>query len=171
MYINSQNSFLLHLQITTLVNAYFGKIVTTDSPKSHNPVKNVHFIQILSIVLAIVAYYAGIMLIAFAFLLCSKLCWHNRLKPNSSVQFISKLVLASYVAISFVAHLLSSYLICLLGHGARRSFSVCPSKPETLLIVFNQLTIASELATCLYCLRVSAFCFMPFGKTAEIFII
>ena len=32
--------------------------------------------------LAILAYYAGIMLNAFATLLCSKLCWHNRLKPN-----------------------------------------------------------------------------------------
>ena len=31
--------------------------------------------------LAILAYYAGIMLNAFATLLCSKLCWHNRLKP------------------------------------------------------------------------------------------
>ena len=27
-------------------------------------------------------YYAGIMLDAFAILLCSKLCWHNWLKPN-----------------------------------------------------------------------------------------
>ena len=34
--------------------------------------------------LAILAYqyYAGIMLNAFATLLCSKLCWHNRLKPT-----------------------------------------------------------------------------------------
>ena len=31
--------------------------------------------------LAIFAYYAGIMLNAFTTLLCSKLCWHNRLKP------------------------------------------------------------------------------------------
>ena len=44
---------------------YFDKIIATDSPKSHNPVKNVHFIQILSIVLPIVlalcsmlSYYA-----------------------------------------------------------------------------------------------------------------
>ena len=27
-------------------------------------------------------YYAGIMLDAFSYLLCSKLCWHNRLVPN-----------------------------------------------------------------------------------------
>ena len=31
--------------------------------------------------LAILAYYAGIMLNAFATPLCSKLSWHNRLKP------------------------------------------------------------------------------------------
>ena len=54
----------------TLVNTYFDKIIATDSPKSHNPVKNVLFIQILSMVMANVAYYAGIMLNAFAFLLC-----------------------------------------------------------------------------------------------------
>ena len=30
-------------------------------------------------------YYAGIMLDAIAILLCSKLCWHNWLKPISSI--------------------------------------------------------------------------------------
>ena len=35
--------------------------------------------------LVIFAYYAGIMLNAFGFLSCSKLCWHNRLKPNVHV--------------------------------------------------------------------------------------
>ena len=40
------------------------------------------FIPILLITLAIFAYYAGIMLNALATLLCSKLCWHNRLKPT-----------------------------------------------------------------------------------------
>ena len=29
-----------------------------------------------------ISYYAGIMLDAFSDLLCSKLCWHNRLVPN-----------------------------------------------------------------------------------------
>ena len=29
-----------------------------------------------------ISYYAGIMLNAFSDLLCSKLCWHNRLVPN-----------------------------------------------------------------------------------------
>ena len=28
------------------------------------------------------SYYAGIMLNAFSDLLCSKLCWHNRLVPS-----------------------------------------------------------------------------------------
>ena len=80
-YVHKQFEFI-SIAFTTLVNAYFGKIITTDSPKSHNPVKNMYFIQILSIVLAILAYYAGIMLNAFVFLLCSKLCWHNRLKST-----------------------------------------------------------------------------------------
>ena len=29
------------------------------------------------------SYYAGIMLDAFRYLLCSKLCWHNWRKPNA----------------------------------------------------------------------------------------
>ena len=37
-----------------------------------------------SIMLAIFAYYASIMLNAFTTLLCSKLCWHNRHKPTCS---------------------------------------------------------------------------------------
>ena len=40
--------------------------------------------QILPIMLANFAYYAGIMLNAFTTLLCSKLCWHDRLKPTAS---------------------------------------------------------------------------------------
>ena len=31
-----------------------------------------------------ISYYAGIMLNAFSHLLCSKLCWHNRLVPKYS---------------------------------------------------------------------------------------
>ena len=42
-----------------------------------------NFIQVLPIVLTIIAYYADIMLNAFAFPLCLKLYWHNRLKPNT----------------------------------------------------------------------------------------
>ena len=76
-----QHFEFIFVTFATLVNAYFDKIITTDSPKSNNPVKSVHFTQILSIVLATFAYYAGIMLNAVAFLSCSKLCWHNRLKP------------------------------------------------------------------------------------------
>ena len=72
----------MFVAFATLVNAYFDNIITTVSPKSHNPVKSVHVIQILSIVLAIVTYYVGIMLNAFAFPLCSKLCWQNRLKST-----------------------------------------------------------------------------------------
>ena len=34
----------------------------------------------------IFAYYACIILIAFTFLVCSKWCWHNRLKPSTRVK-------------------------------------------------------------------------------------
>ena len=44
-----------------------------------------HIIHILLIMQTIFAYYAGIMLNAFTSLLCSKLCWHNRLKPTESM--------------------------------------------------------------------------------------
>ena len=70
MYIAKQFEFIF-VPFKTSKNAYFDKIITTDSPKSYTPVKNVYFTQILSIVLAIFAYYAGIMLNAFVFLLCS----------------------------------------------------------------------------------------------------
>ena len=66
-----ENFEFIFVAFATLFNTHFDKIIATDSPKSHNPVKSVHFIQILSIVLAIFAYYAGIMLNAFAFLLCA----------------------------------------------------------------------------------------------------
>ena len=58
---------LIFVVFTTLFTTYFDKIITTDLPKSHNPVKSVHFIQILSIVLANFTYYTGTMLSAFAF--------------------------------------------------------------------------------------------------------
>ena len=58
-YVHKQFEFNF-VAFTTLVNAYFGKIIITDSPKSHNPEKNMYFIQIMSIVLAILAYYTGI---------------------------------------------------------------------------------------------------------------
>ena len=32
-----------------------------------------------------ISYYAGIMLNAFNDLLCSKLCWHNRLVPSPTI--------------------------------------------------------------------------------------
>ena len=34
-------------------------------------------------------YYAGIMLNAFSHLLCSKLCWHNRLVPNQQMVILT----------------------------------------------------------------------------------
>ena len=70
MYVYKHFEFIV-VAFGTLVNAYFDEIITTNSPKSHNSVKNMCFIQILPIVLAILAYYAGIMLNAYAFLLCS----------------------------------------------------------------------------------------------------
>ena len=69
----------MFVAFATLFNTCFDKIdvITIDSPKFHNTVKSVHFVQIL---MANFAYSAGIMLNAFALLLCLKLCWHNRLK-------------------------------------------------------------------------------------------
>ena len=81
MYVYKHFKFIF-IAFATLFNTSFDKITTTNSSKSHNPVISVHFMQILSNVLANFAYYACIMLNAFAFLLYSKLCWHNRLKPS-----------------------------------------------------------------------------------------
>ena len=68
MYINTLNSFLLHLQCKSM--HIFDKIITTDSPKSHNPVKSIYFYKfcqwcckVLPIMLALcsmllLSYYA-----------------------------------------------------------------------------------------------------------------
>ena len=38
------------------------------------------------------SYYAGIMLNAFSDLLCSKLCWHNRLVPTESIKHNASII-------------------------------------------------------------------------------
>ena len=40
------------------------------------------FIRVYRSLLIFLTYYAGIMLDAFRYLLCSKLCWHNRPEPS-----------------------------------------------------------------------------------------
>ena len=52
-YVQLQHFELIFATFSTLVNAYFDKIITTNSPKSHNPVKNMYFIQFLPIMLAL----------------------------------------------------------------------------------------------------------------------
>ena len=76
-HINTLNSLLLHF--ATLVNTHLAKSLTHINP---NPTIHSFYIFFVPIMLTIFAYYAGIMLNAFTTLLCSKLCWHNRLKPN-----------------------------------------------------------------------------------------
>ena len=53
---------------------------------------------IFFITLTIFTYYAGIMLSALATLLCSNVCWHNRLKPNCECPIIPRIMLAKTVA-------------------------------------------------------------------------
>ena len=65
----------------TLVNTYLTKSLPHINPNLTILAKHV-FDIIFSIMLAIFAYYAGIMLNAFITPLCLKLCWHNRLKPS-----------------------------------------------------------------------------------------
>ena len=74
IYINTSNTFLLYLQ-SSFCQYIFDKIITTESPKSHNPVQNMYCIQILSFMLVLCS-------VTFVTLLCSKLCWHNWLKPR-----------------------------------------------------------------------------------------
>ena len=75
-----QHFELLFVTIATLVNSYLD--LTKCLPQLYPNLtitQSVHFIQIF---VAIFAYYADIMLNAFATLLCSILCWHNKLKPT-----------------------------------------------------------------------------------------
>ena len=78
-HINTLNSLLFHF--ATLVNTYLTKSLPHINPNLTILGKTC-ILYNFSIMLAIFAYYAGIMLNAFTTLLCSKLCWHNRLKPN-----------------------------------------------------------------------------------------
>ena len=43
-----------------------------------------------------ISYFAGIMLNAFVDLLCSKLCWHNRLVPNYSTAALCNIAISIY---------------------------------------------------------------------------
>ena len=63
--------------VTLIWSIAIATYLTKPLPATHSLKCNkvaMHFIQILSIIEAIYAYYAGIMLNAFATLLCSKLC-------------------------------------------------------------------------------------------------
>ena len=70
-HINTLNSLLLHF--ATFVNTYLTKSLQHINPNLTILGKTC-ILYIFSIMLAIFAYYAGIMLDAFTTLLCSKLC-------------------------------------------------------------------------------------------------
>ena len=72
-HINTLNSLLLHF--ATLVNTYLTKSLPHIIP-------NLTILDKTCILYKYFSYYAGIILNAFTTLLCSKLCWHNRLKPR-----------------------------------------------------------------------------------------
>ena len=86
-YVNmsTSNSFLLHLQLQS-INAYLTKSLSQIHPK----LTILHFIQTWSI-----SYAGNFCLLCWhcaqcfcqCSLLCSKLCWHNRLKPKPGLQF------------------------------------------------------------------------------------
>ena len=82
-HINILNSLLLHF--ATLVNIYLTKSLPRINPNLAILGKTCILYNFF-IMLAIFAYYAGIMLNAFTTLLCSNLCWHNRLKPSRSTK-------------------------------------------------------------------------------------
>ena len=44
-----------------------------------------------------ISYYAGIMLNAFSDLLCSNLCWHNRLVPTSELSEVESFTIDSMI--------------------------------------------------------------------------
>ena len=54
-----------------------------------------------------ISYYAGIMLNAFSDLLCSKLCWHNRLVPNYN----------TYILYQFIHYFILGILVEGIKHG------------------------------------------------------
>ena len=99
MYVYKHFKFIF-VSLVTLFNTHFEKMITTDSLKSHNPVKSVHCTQILSIVLAIFAYYPGIILNVFAFLLWSSII--GRDQP----------IILLFLPIMLCCNALKIYLLC-----------------------------------------------------------
>ena len=70
----------ISVAFATLVNTHFDKILSKDSPKSHNPV-NVYiytnFVNCAGNFCVLCWHYAQ----CFCHPIILKLCWHNRLKP------------------------------------------------------------------------------------------
>ena len=64
-------------------------------------------------------YYAGIMLDAFSYLLCSKICWHNRLVPTVGIYVVGNTEVTTVKFHSFVnclnALLLNGMLSATIG--------------------------------------------------------
>ena len=56
-----------------------------------------------------ISYYAGIMLDPFSDLLCSKLCWHNRLVPSVDMYMC---LLNNYIVIH-VLYVTAAYILLL----------------------------------------------------------
>ena len=66
-------------------------MVTTVLSEVQHTTSSTNSIYVVSVLLKYIIifwpngpYYGGIMLDAFSYLLCSKLCWHNRLVPTYS---------------------------------------------------------------------------------------
>ena len=79
-YINTLNSFCC---ICNFSQCIFDKImiITTDSPKSHNSVKNMQWYKFCQL-----GWHFCLLCWHYAHCFCfPKLCWHNSLKPSTDV--------------------------------------------------------------------------------------
>ena len=91
-HINTLNSVLLHF--ATLVNIYLTKSlphITQNFTILGKTCILYNFFHYAGNFYLLCWHYAGIMLNAFTTLLRSKLCWHNKLKPNSYTVAIATL--------------------------------------------------------------------------------
>ena len=119
LYVHIYQPFIVYVYVAlwnlNLINTYLIAIWQnpTFTQISQYPVQNMYLYQFyLLFTMAIFAYYAGIMLNALATLLCSKLCWHNRLKPSNYAWYV--ILLRAFAA--FVGYFIAGALFLRVRH-------------------------------------------------------
>ena len=139
MYMNTLNSFLLHLQLHSI--HILTKSFTTDSPKSHNPVKSVHFIQIVSIVLQL--------LLPIMLALCSMLLYY--------AQDYAGIIDSAYTFHKFTYPFSASFEKYIATGTCRSWPQGCTRAPYIYILLKYKINVIMIMYTVFICIEVQEF--------------